>query len=311
MNSKRNTSLSSILIIPLIMLIFITSLYFLNVSRKSKMTTAWSKNRNMARRDSERKIELLLIDQGKNRDVFLDKALSYMKSFSDITTENIKIDKALLRPGDSKDRVYFNFFDKDSVKIRSRTEIGNITVMAGKNAKYTNPLFRKEEAIIYTSQLDYKQEKYFKKLLNNIEVYWDDRRFEPDINCYYYKGDDQLGATHEIENRRLIIYQARGDLELTTELDELEGIIYAEGNIYITGNFDFKGTIISKKGSLILREDSKLRNRGIVICKELIGPLGKLQGLEEDFTYNYNNILAYGKYFPGILYVDVEESFYE
>ena len=87
-----------------------------------------------------------------------------------------------------------------------------------------------------------------------------------------------------------------------TNLDEkidISGIIYVEGNIIISSNFNFNGIIIVNNGEIIVESNKKPRIRGMVIMDNLLNY--NLFTEKVDIVYDRYSIYKYGTYLPGFI----------
>ncbi len=208
------------------------------------------------------------------------------------------------------------FHIKSSSKIgRSKNNlIGDIII--------ANDIFTIEESIIYPGENE--------DLNKNIQAFFENFnsenkslfiQYENFVNIYekdscildIYKNEEKeivlvkdmdRYINLESEYIKLFVMDRETDLNIRKYQDvesiiNLSGIIYVEGNLYISTNFNFEGIIIVKNGKIIVEKGSFFKNRGLIISNtnKVLNSMSNV-----DIKYDADIIFEMGPFLPG--YID-------
>lgn len=80
---------------------------------------------------------------------------------------------------------------------------------------------------------------------------------------------------------------------------QLSGIIYVEGNLIISSNFNFNGIIIVKNGEISVENSKTVKINGLVILDNVSNSFEFIE--KADILYNNSYIYKFGTYLPGFL----------
>lgn len=261
-------------------------------------------------------------------DVFRNNRFSTKKKYIKIENEDLYLD-------DNLNIVNISFTDKNNRKqliLNSESNYKGLISKVVASGTLVNELFEIQYPVLDANTLSNKYEEDFRVLLDKIsdEISVKDyteanniyaREFlnfdyiylntesankykitayknsldSPDIESFHNQ-DIFLICRNNNDNRISLFL---GDPENQIEDIRLFGIIFVEGDLILSSNFEFNGIIIVKDGEIIINSPNRPKIYGLVIldnvhnCNEFVN--------NADIIYNNRNIYIYGTYLPGFL----------
>lgn len=246
---------------------------------------------------------------------------------------NIIIDDEDLELGDNEKNIRVNILDKNNRKYLNITAESNYKGLKSKmtsSIAIVNEVFETEKPILDINSIDAKYRDKLARLIrqisneininssngsqniygaefsnfNDIVLYQrDDGSFE--INSYRQTMSEPF--VERFLNKEVFISVKDfeggtnffiGNPEKSNKKIKLAGVIYVEGNIIISSNFEFNGIIIAKDGQIIINENIDTNIIGMLITDNI----SNNDFIEKaNITYYKHFIYKYGTYLPGFI----------
>lgn len=252
--------------------------------------------------------------------------------------KDILIDEEDLELGDKMNRVKVIIVDKDNKKelrLIAKSDSNGLKATVTAYIKLFNEIFEKEVSILDTSLIEAECKEELKDLLLNISENINIKDCNKSKNIYGIESIDfnniildrgSSGFTIsayrdamvipyvERFNEKEIFIIARsfgeyltnffiGDTDTIKEAIKLSGIIYVEGNIIISKDFQFNGIIIVKDGDIRIADDIKVDIKGIIILDNI----DNNDFLKcPDILYSRHSVYKYGTYLPGFIETKID-----
>lgn len=333
-NTNKRRGFISIIALIIMSVLMIMILYFESTTRYEYLILNSTKNNIQAYYLSEGKIHMVLNEDKYYKEQLLPMIFKYFRSFP-ITTPltYIKISKEDLILGDNKSTVKVDMIDNDNrkqLKLISESDFNGLKSTTTSYLNIVNELFDLEIPVldriliddfhgedlenllidigkninindnrpstIYGVDLSNFNNIILEKIDNNIFQVssFRENMTEPYVERFTNKSIIMILRHAKEESVNLLIQNTNGNKGTIS----LSGVIYVEGDITISSDFEFKGVIIVKNGEIKVDPIIKPKIKGIMITDNLANH-NFIENM--DIVYNRENIYKYGTYVPGFL----------
>ena len=331
---KNRRGFISVIALIIMYVLMTIILYLESTTRYEHLILNSTKNNIQSYYLAEGKILMVLNENRYYKNQLLPMINEYFRSFPIVKyPTHIKISKEDLILADTKDIVKVRIVDKDNkkqLKLIAESDFNGLKVTVTSYLNIVNHLFDLEIPILDSKLIDDIYEKQLEDLFINIEknivtsnvdipntLYQMNSSSFSDIVLERSGNDFQISSFRKnmtepyierFTNKNVIIILKHREEEpinfFIQNSDEnkdtinLSGVIYVEGNVLISSDFEFKGIIIVKNGEIKIDPIIKPKIKGIMITDNLAN---------YDFTekayivYNRENIYKYGTYIPRFL----------
>ncbi|WP_313756437.1 hypothetical protein [Tissierella sp.] len=262
------------------------------------------------------------------------RTMPYSRSPRDII-----IEKEDLELGDNVDRVGVAIIDRGSKKdleLMAKSNFNGLKTILKSDIKLFNEIVEMEISVLDTDSIEIEYKEKLKDLLLNVSKKINIKNCNKPNNIYgidladfnnivldnggnnNFKisafRDTMLVPYIEIFNDKEIFIIVRSSDEYSTnffigstdtpnQIIKLSGIIYVEGNITISKDFQFNGIIIVKNGDIKINHDVKIDIKGVAILDNIINN----DFLENpNMFYNRHSVYKYGIYLPGFIETKID-----
>lgn len=329
---KRKGFISAFILIVMSISIVILLYLYETIYLDSKILAS-TKNNVQAFYNAEGKI-LLCLNEKYLQEQLIENTL-YMIKETDNNQESpstsIRFDSSDLEKGDMESDIEASLIDSENRKNVVLTSTANINGTRAKVvgiAKAVNNLFEMETPILDSENLtcEYmeKLEKLRLKIEGEITLKLDESDkiygFENENYEKIILNDDKLICSRDSmvdpyiesvgKNSIYIIGKKYNEEHIEFNIEKrvskdrkpLAGIIYVEGNVNISTNFNFNGIMIVNGGDLRVDSESKLVINGMLIYLNE-KPLN-MDNIE--INYDRDIIYRYGIYLPGFIDINID-----
>lgn len=267
----------------------------------------------------------------------------FRKNNFTITTKRIIIDRNDLEPGDDMEQIRLAFIDENSrikLKLVAESNLNNVKTKAISFGTIVNEIFEIENSVLALNLIDEKYKKDLEDLLlaigKNISIYnchKPDNVFgmesinynkivldKRDANNYEISASRKSMANPYIErfDKKEVLIIARSfegkpvnlyignpeNHDKSNGTINLSGVIFVEGNIIISDDFNFKGIIVVKDGQILVDSIKTPKIQGLIIVEEL----SDLDSFVEKtgIIWGRHMIYKYGTYIPGFFDLKID-----
>ncbi|WP_353095898.1 hypothetical protein [Tissierella praeacuta] len=252
--------------------------------------------------------------------------------------KNILIDEEDLELEDKMDKVKVVIVDRENKKeliLVAKSDFNGLRTTIEASVKLFNKFFEMEVPILDTSLIEDEYKEELNDLLLNISENINIKDCNKSKNIYGMESIDFNNIILDRGSNGFVISAYRdamvvpyvekfnekeifiisksfgeyltnlfiGDTDTKKEVIKLSGVIYVEGNIIISKDFQFNGIIIVKDGDIRINNDVRVDIKGMVILDNIIN---------NDFLKNSNilysrhSVYKYGTYLPGFIETKID-----
>lgn len=341
---KKREGFVSIISLIIMSVLYLMVLYLLCTTELTYQILSSTISKNQSYYQSEGKLYMGIYDEKYYKNQLYPSILNeFRKIGPKIKDHKLLIDQDDLELGDNLEKVHISFFDEDDkfkLRLVAESNFNNTNTAVTSVLTLVNEIFEINKSVL---TLDLMEEKYkrsfeetFKLICNDISV--NNCDMPSNITGIEYlnyneiilqkKGNkiyEILALTEDMENPsvqglykdeifiiakpfkdrpvNLFIGTPEDDNSSNDKID-LSGIIFVEGNLVISQNFDFKGIIIIKGGTISVNPNTDCKIEGLIIT-ENINDLDEFIK-ETGIIYSRHTIYKYGTYIPGFLDVKID-----
>ncbi len=323
----------SIVSLIVMSIVLTMSLYLVNISKMEHLIINAGNNKSRSYYQAENKIYLSLYDDKYYiNQLYLKLIYIFRNNRFGIESNRVILDDDDLELEDNIKDVWFKFIDEDK---RIKMNLTTSSIVNGIKSKLTSSgtvvsdLFEIDKAILSLNSIEDKYRSEFKKIIKVInedinidKCYKDSEMFGIELRDYNkyilsksYSNNYEITSTKNIDKYHIkgfnqsevfIIARQSGNVEFyigdPEKMDgniKLSGIIYIEGDLIISSDFDFNGIIIVKDGQIINESMKKCKIEGLLIMENIINYDEFVQ--KNDIIRSRHLIYKYGTYLPGFL----------
>jgi len=338
---KNREGFISIIALIVMTVLLMMSLYLEYTSRLEYLILNATANNTQSYYLSEGKILMSIYDKDYyNNQLYPILTKAFRNTKFGTITEKILINNNDLEENDTFPYIRLGFRDKDSRKELVLTSESNYNGIHTKVISYVNivnEIFEIDNAILSKHNIDNKFSSEFEELLESISneisldfanipltLYgieaniYDDiilSNIDPqnyEISCHresmlnpYVERFDKnqvLIIIKGIDDKKTNLYI--GDCNDPEDLIKLNGVLFVQGDILISSNFEFHGIIVIKDGEIIANSPEKPKINGKIISYRDID----LDYIEEAISLNHNQpiVYKYGSYLPSFFECNIK-----
>ena len=341
---KKREGFISIISLIIMSVLFIMVLYLLCTAELTCRILSSTISKNQSYYQSEGKLYMSIYDEKYYKNQLYPSIVSeFRKIGPKIKDHKLLIDQNDLELGDNLEKINISFFDEDDkfkLKLVAESNFNNTNTSVTSILTLVNEIFEINKSVL---TLDLMEEKYkrdfeeiFKLICKDISV--NNCDIPSNITGIEYlnyneiilqkKGNkiyEILALTEDMEDPsvqglykdeifiiakpfkenpvNLFIGSPENNNNSNDKID-LSGIIYVEGNLVILQDFDFKGIIIIKGGTILVNPNTDCKIQGLIIT-ENINDLDEFIK-ETGIIHSRHTMYKYGTYIPGFLDVKID-----
>ncbi len=332
---KNREGFISIICLIVMSVLIIMILYLEDTTRLGHLILSSTSNNIQSYYCAEGKIYMILQEEKYYIDQLYPILTEYFRNLP-ITrpTKDIIISKDDLASGDEIDRVKVKLIDKGDRKelqLISKSNFNGLRTTVTSNIKLFNEILEIEKGLIdpysiedkYKEDLDQlmvsiskdisinncnKPENIFGMEIMNFSNIILDKKDNNNFEISCFRETMVLPYVERFNKREIFIIIRKfgdeptnffiGNSNTPNETIKLSGVLYIEGNVTISKDFEFNGILIVKDGEIRVAEDIKANIKGIIIADNVIYN----DFIEiSDIIYSRHLVYKYGTYLPGVI----------
>ncbi|MCQ4921613.1 hypothetical protein NE686_00830 [Tissierella carlieri] len=325
-------SIICLIVMPVLMIMI---LYLEHTTRLGSLILRSTENNIQSYYSAEGKIYMTLHEEKYYSDQLYPalaeyfRALPFSKQPKDIT-----INREDLKLGDELDKVRVILVDKDNKKelqLVAKSNFNGLITTVISYIELINEIFEAENPILDVNSIENKYKEDLMDLLLKISkdininncnkpenIYgmeslnFNHITLDKKDNTYFeiisFRESMTLPYIERFNNKEVFIIIREfgenpvdfyiGNLNTPRETIKLSGLIYIEGNITISKDFEFTGIIIARDGEIKIDENIRTNIKGIMITNNIINN----DFIErDDIIYSRHSVYKYGTYLPGFI----------
>lgn len=333
MNGKKG--FISIIALVTISILLVMSLYLLNISQLENLILNAGDNKTKSYYQSEGKIHLSLCDDKYYSDqLYLNLIQVFRANNFGTLSKKVTINEEDLDFGDDKKDIWLKFTDKENriiMDIIANSNVNGVKSEVTSSGPVVNHLFEASNPIVSLNSLEEIEKNNLQDLLENIKenisihnCYKNDSVFGIELENFNEcrlsrknNGNYKISSKRDkmmnphvdnfVQNEIFIIARGKenekfeiflGDPEEESNIN-LSGIIFVEGDLIISNDFEFRGIVVVVNGKILNEFNKQFKIEGLLITDSMED--------YNDFIENNNIIYArdmiyrYGTYLPGFL----------
>lgn len=341
---KKKNGFISIISLIIMGVLHIMVLYLLCTTKLGYKILGATINKNQSYYQSEGKLYMSVYDDKYYENQLYPSILKeFRKEGPKIKNHKLVIDINDLEPGDNLERIKMSFIDEKErfkLKLLAESNFNNTNTAVTSIISLVNEIFETNKSVLTLDLIDERYKKDFEELFNLIckDINVNTCNGSNNITGIEYlnynkvilekkanKNYEILALRESMENPSIqgihkdeifivvkpfndnpanLFIGYPGENNNSNGKIDLSGIIFVEGNLIISKEFDFKGIIIVKGGTILVDPDINSKIQGLIII-ENINDLDEFIK-ETGIIHSRHTIYKYGTYIPGFLDVKID-----
>lgn len=341
---KKRKGFVSIISLIVMAVLYIMVLYLLCSTELGYQILAATISKNQSYYQSEGKLYMSIYDEKYYTNQLYPSILKeFRKEGPKIKDHKLLIDINDLEPGDNLEKVKVSFLDEEDkfkLKLVAESNFNNTNTAVTSIINLVNEMFEMNQSVLTLDLIEEKYKQGFEELFKLIceEISISSCNQSSNITGVEYlnynkvilnkksdKNYEILALRESMEDPRIepinkdevfIICKPFNDNPINLfigSLDDennsngkidLSGIIFVEGDLVISQDFDFKGIIIIKSGTILVDPKISSKIQGLIII-ENINDLDEFIR-ETGIIHSRHTMYKYGTYIPGFLDVKID-----
>lgn len=341
---KKRRGFVSIISLIVMAVLFLIILYLLYTTELGYQILSATISKNQSYYQSEGKIYMSVYDEKYYKNQLYPSILKELRKESPkIKDHKLVIDINDLEPGDNLENVKISFIDEEKrvkLKLLAESNFNNTNTSVTSIISLVNEIFEINKSILTLDLIEEKYKKDFEELFKLIckDINVNTCNESNNITGIQYlnynkvilekkanKNYEILALRESMENPSIqgihkdeifIVVKPFNDNPVNLFIGypeannnsngkiDLSGIIFVEGDLIISQDFDFKGIIIVKGGTILVDPNINSKIQGLIII-ENINDLDEFIK-ETGIIHSRHTIYKYGTYIPGFLDVKID-----
>ena len=337
---KKRKGFVSIISLIVMAVLFLMVLYLLYTTELGYKILSATISKNQSYYQSEGKLYMSIYDEKYYKNQLYPSILKELrKEGPKIKDHKLVIDINDLEPGDNLENVKMSFIDEEKrvkLKLLAESNFNNTNTSVTSIISLINEIFEINKSILTLDVIEEKHKRDFEELFKLIckDINVNTCNESSNIIGIEYlnynkvilekkdnKNYEILALRETMENPSIqgihkdeifIVVKPFNDNPVNLFIGynnsngkiDLSGIIFVEGDLIISQDFDFKGIIIVKGGTILVDPNINSKIQGLIII-ENIKDLDEFIK-ETGIIHSRHAIYKYGTYIPGFLDVKID-----
>jgi hypothetical protein len=341
---KMKKGFVSIISLIVMAVLFLMVLYLLYTTELGYQILSVTISKNQSYYQSEGKIYMSVYDDKYYENQLYPSILKELrKEGPKIKDHKLVIDINDLEAGDNLEKVKMSFIDEEGkfkLKLLAESNFNNTNTSVTSTISLVNEIFETNKSVLALDLIEEKYKKNFEELFKLIckDISVNICNGSSNITGIEYLNynkvilEKKANKNYEISALResmenpsvqgidkdeifivvkpfnnnsvnLFIGCPKANNNSNGNID-LSGIIFVEGDIIISQDFDFKGIIIVKGGTILVEPNINSKIQGLIITENI----NNLEEFIEEtgILHSRHTIYKYGTYIPGFLDVQID-----